>query len=62
MGVLKSSVLVGFRLSIYAVALTISGHRYAGRLASIRIVRASIMNDLPDLSEAPFWSGVYGAD
>jgi hypothetical protein len=59
---LKSSVLMGFRLSIYATALIISGYKYTNKLASIRIVRASIIIDFPERFIIPFYSLIYGAD
>jgi hypothetical protein len=53
---------MGFRLSIYAAVLTISGYRYTSKLASIRIVRASIIIDFPERSVVPFYFLIYGAD
>ena len=53
---------MGFRLSIYATALTISGYKYTGKLALIRIIRVLVIINLPDRFIRPFWFCVCGAD
>jgi hypothetical protein len=42
--------------------MVISGQRFSGKLALIRIVRALVIISSPDRSAAPFWPGVYGAE
>jgi hypothetical protein len=53
---------MGFRLNIYAAALTISGYKYINKLASIRIIRVSIIIDFPERFIISFYSLIYGAD
>src|SRR5438045_8703090 len=60
-GVFQSSLLTGVRLLTYPAALTISGHIFAGRLASILIAQALVIITLPERSDPPFCAGVSGA-
>src|SRR5450432_4382500 len=60
-GVFHESLRTGVLLAVYPAALTTSGHIFAGRFASILIVRALVTITLPERSDPPFCAGVSGA-